>query len=79
MKKVKLVSNHIVMQMQHSSFAKQLKLEFIVLQKRKNSKQITSADELPALIDEVRGQFIVSHELLKTQEVQTACAQAGQK
>lgn len=44
----------------------------------KNVK-ITSADKLPALIDEVRGHFVISHELLETQEVQTACAQAGQK
>lgn len=36
----------------------------------------TSSNELLALINQVRGHFIVSHELLKAQEVQTAGTQA---
>lgn len=38
----------------------------------------TSAQEFSAFIYEVRGHFIFSHELLETQEVQTARAKTGQ-
>jgi len=40
---------------------------------------LTSAQEFSAFIYEVRSQFVLSHELLETQEVQTTCPKTRQK